>query len=264
MFSFFNRKAKCPVEEERRQWIDKAFIWLVHEFGADFIKNVKVLTPNETDFPFKFVGDEENAYEVLDVIAPPLNINVDDIEIEFYTEAESEIETGGAYYTNYFLKQADGEEYSSGHYRGKLADGKYHIGFETKFLNNPEQMIATLAHELLHIKLLGEERIKKNDETLTDLATIIFGLGIFGANSAFQLKSTRKDWGCIQSGYLSQMDWGYALALFAFIRKEKTPEWINFLTLNVKSDFEHSEKFISENEAIILKPAAKDNETSEF
>ena len=254
---FFSRKSKCPVDEERRQWIDKAFIWFIHKFSADNIKNRKVLTPQSSDFPFEFVGDEENAYEILDVIAPQMDLNVDDIEIDFYTEAEHEIKTGSAFRARIFLKQVEGEKYSSGLYWGKGEDGKYHIGLETKRLNKPEQMIATLAHELSHIKLLGEGRIKENNETLTDLTTIIFGLGIFGANAAFQFKNNSDSWGYSRSGYLTQMDWGYALALYAYIRKEKTPDWINFLTLNVKSDFKQSEKFISENEDIILQRVKK-------
>ena len=55
------------------------------------------------------------------------------------------------------------------------------------------------------------------------------------------------------------MDWGYALALFAYMREEKTPEWINFLTLNVKSDFKQSERFIDENRDIILKSTTENS-----
>jgi hypothetical protein len=136
---------------------------------------------------------------------------------------------------------------------GKKEDGKYHIGLESKYLNKPEQMIATLAHELAHIKLLGEERLKKNNETLTDLTTIIFGLGMFGANSAFQFRNSFDSWGYSRVGYLTQMDWGYALALLAFIKDEKSPDWSKFLTLNVRSDFEQSERFIDKNRNLILK-----------
>lgn len=257
MFGFFNKNNKCSIEEERRQWFDKSFLWLINNFGEDYIKGKKIITPQKSDFPFEFVGDEENAYEIVDVLAPQMDIEPDDIEIEFYTEAEIVLKTGNAANARVFLQQVENEKYSSGLYWGKREDGKFHIGLETKYLNHPEKMVATLAHELAHIKLLGEERIKKNNEPLTDLTTIVFGLGIFGANSAFQFINKSDSWGYSRSGYLTQMDWGYALALFAFLRKEKTPEWTEFLTLNVKSDFKQSERFIYENEEIILKPTPK-------
>lgn len=256
MFKFFSRSSssgKCPVTEDRRLAIDKSFARLLGIFGEDYVKSRRVLLPQEADFPFEFVGDEENAYEILDVLAPAMDLIADEIEIDFYSEAEAEIKTGGAYLSRIFLQAAEGEDYSAGLYHGKQPDGKYHIGVETKYLANAQQLIATLAHELAHVKLLGERRIRRNDETLTDLATIVFGLGIFGANTAFQFRNSFDSWGYSRSGYLTQMDWGYALALFAYVRAEKTPDWINFLTLNVREDFKQSERFIRENEEIILK-----------
>jgi len=90
---------------------------------------------------------------------------------------------------------------------------------------------------------------------LTDLTTIVFGLGIFNANAAFQTTAGFDSWGWSKSGYLSQMEWGYALALFAYIREEEEPAWIEFLTRNVKSDFRQSLKFIHANKEKIFQPS---------
>ena len=49
------------------------------------------------------------------------------------------------------------------------------------------------------------------------------------------------------------MEWGYGLALFAYIREEKNPDWINHLTLNVKSDFKQGMLFIENNEELLFK-----------
>jgi hypothetical protein len=48
------------------------------------------------------------------------------------------------------------------------------------------------------------------------------------------------------------MEWGYALSLFAYIRDEKTPNWIEYLTLNIKKDFKQGERFIENNKELIL------------
>lgn len=105
-------------------------------------------------------------------------------------------------------------------------------------------MVATLAHELSHIKLLGEERLLENDEQVTDLNTIIFGLGIFNANAAFASYQDFRSQGWRKLGYLTQMDWGYALALFAQLRGENDPDWTKHLCKNVKSDFAKSYRYL--------------------
>jgi hypothetical protein len=51
------------------------------------------------------------------------------------------------------------------------------------------------------------------------------------------------------------MEWGYALALLAFIREEKAPEWIRHLTVNVKGDFRQGERFIEYNKEVVFKEA---------
>jgi hypothetical protein len=101
-----------------------------------------------------------------------------------------------------------------------------------------------LAHELAHIKLLGEERLEQNDEQLTDLAAVAFGLGVFGANAAFSSYQDFTSFGWQQSGYLKQMDWGYVLALFARLRNEEDPEWAKHLCKNLQSDYTKSYRYL--------------------
>jgi hypothetical protein len=111
-------------------------------------------------------------------------------------------------------------------------------------------MVATLAHELAHVKLLGENRIEDNDEKLTDLTVLIFGFGIFNANAAFQTFRTSNSSGWRSLGYLSQMEWGYALALLARARMENSPGWVEHLCINVKRDFKMAEKFLQQEASL--------------
>ncbi|MEX0966516.1 MAG: hypothetical protein WD077_04710 [Bacteroidia bacterium] len=126
-------------------------------------------------------------------------------------------------------------------------NGKYHIALDRGNLQRPEILVATIAHELAHVKLLGEKKLETNDEYLTDLTTVFFGLGIFNANSCFQFYQSGARWGYNQLGYLRQEEWAYALALLAFMREEQNPEWSNFLCTSIKSDFKKSLKYIFEN-----------------
>jgi len=252
MFRIFRKnKEEFIIEESMREWIDSAFIWLLNSFNEDFIKKQKVLIPHYSDFPIKYDGQKESAYKTLEIVASQMNISAKEIHLDIYNEGHIEISTGGQ--GKIFLNQVEGDNYSVGLFWGKLADGKYHISLESTILNDPEKMVAVLAHEIAHIKL-SEEKIKEEDiEPLTDLTTIIFGLGIFNANSAFKFEQSSNYWAYSTSGYLSQMEWAYALALYSYIRNEKSPDWINYLTKNIKYDFYKSEKSILNNLDKVLK-----------
>ena len=256
MFGLFNKNknSSCPIDEETRQWIDRCFLWLMNSFGKENIIKRKVLTPHYNDFPIKYTGQPQTAFETLKIVASQMEINFDEIHLDIYSEGITEIDTGGFFGNRLFMKNDEQEKYSGGLYWGKHEDNKYHIGLEEKKLKEPQKIVATLSHELAHIKLLGENKLEKNNEHLTDLTTIIFGLGIFNANAAFQTTQGYDSWGWSKSGYLSQMEWGYALALFNYIREDENPEWINFLTTNVKSDLKQSLKFMKANKDKILSP----------
>ena len=96
--------------------------------------------------------------------------------------------------------------------------------------------------------MLGEKRIKENDEYLTDLLPIIFGFGIFNANSIFQYQQDLHGWRTNSQGYLNERIYGFALAKFALYRSDFDPEWSKYLAATVKEEFEKSMIYIKENE----------------
>ena len=92
---------------------------------------------------------------------------------------------------------------------------------------------------------------------------MIYGLGVFGANSAATFETGRFSWSHGRQGYLSQMDWGYALALNSHIRGDKSAEWKRYLTLNVKHDFEQGQRFIMKNPEKIFRSKGQPEGTAE-
>jgi len=247
MFGFFQNSSKAPISDEQRIWIESCFQWFCREFGADLVRSKRIMLPEPEYFPIDFCGSEENAFELLDIIAVQMDLDPDQIDINFYYEGQQEISTGAGAYARVFLRPAEGEGQAAGHYVGQDEDGCFQIGLNSRSLNNVEQLIATIAHELSHIKLLGEERIPQNNEQLTDLLMVIFGFGIFGANSATSFKTGAYSWSHGRSGYLSEMEWGYALAIHSHLRGEKSSDWQKYLRLNVRSDHKQSMKFINAN-----------------
>ena len=245
--SLFYEDNDCPVNSETREWLENCFLWFIDSFGREKIETVNILTPTPEDFPIKYDGELQSVLSTLAIVAKQMEVNPNDIVVDVYEETRTEFDAGGVFGNRLFLQNIETQNYSGGLYFGLQEDNKYHIALEKNQLNNPISIVATLAHEIAHIKLLGEKRIEENNEDLTDLIVIIFGLGIFNANAAFQTKKDFDSWGWSTSGYLSQMEWGYALALFAHIRGEENPDWVNFLSTNIKSDFEKSIEFIYHN-----------------
>jgi hypothetical protein len=256
MFGLFGKKIpdKCPISEDNRIWLEKSFSLLLDIFDRQKIKQRKILVPHHSDFPIKYNGTDQNAFDTIKIVAAQMDVDFDDIQLDFYNDGVRELSTGSPLNGGrIFLNSYDDDKGSAGLYFGRQEDNKYHIALERRKLHQPENMVATLAHEIAHIKLLGENRVDENDEKLTDLTTVVFGLGIFNANAAFQTFTTVDSSGWRKMGYLTQMEWGYALSLLAYIRDEKTPGWIEYLTLNVKSDFKQGEQFIANNEDLIFK-----------
>ncbi len=67
--------------------------------------------------------------------------------------------------------------------------GVYRIWIEVTNLDAPFSIVATCAHELAHVVLLGQGRISpdaEDHEQLADLLPVFFGLGVFSANAVIR------------------------------------------------------------------------------
>lgn len=249
-FWFWNKnKNDCPVDEETRVFIENSMKWLVNTFGRQKTIERKVLTPHTDDFPITYDGSAKSARETLRIIARQMEVDYTKIHIDIYKEGQTEVDTGGDGLpgSRIFMQNAEEQTYSGGMFWGKQKDKRYHIGIEERKLKLPLELVATLAHEVAHLKLIKAKKKKSDNERLTDITTIVFGMGVFNANVAFQSYKGEGSWGWKKSGYLIQQEWAYALALFAKLRNEQQPEWVQFLTANVKADFEKSMKYLNNN-----------------
>jgi hypothetical protein len=251
MFGFFKKDNNaCPLSEETRVWLENSLIWLINQFGEQKLLSVTTLLPTQEHFPVKFDGTEQMARDIMAIVARQMDVDANGISLDFYNQQLLEI-TGDGGFTLYGQPYED-ESYSAGQYAGKDENNKFSIAIELGQLKKPEDLVATFAHEIAHIKLLGEGRMEENHEDLTDLVTVFFGLGVFNANSAFRFHSDANKWSYSKQGYLPQQEWAYALALYAYIRQEKNPAWIKFLSKNIQSDFKKSEAYIYDNTDKVL------------
>jgi hypothetical protein len=251
MFNFFKSNKKYePLDKDMRKYFENNFLWLIQEFSEPKIEERKILTPTIADFPITWKKDRENAIDAFKIVCSNMQLDSNEIKLDFYNNGLKEIDMG----TSVIFLESDPENpEAAGLYHHKKVDGKYCISIDEALLERPDSLIATIAHELSHVKLLGEKKLEDNDEMLTDLATVIFGLGIFNANCAFQFYNQIDRWGYSKLGYLNVEEWAYVLALFAYIRHEDEPQWKKFLSKTIKSDFEKCLKYMIDNEAEIFK-----------
>ena len=109
-------------------------------------------------------------------------------------------------------------------------------------LDNPDlsaEELATLAHELVHHILRSDQcQIEdlEEEEFLTDLASIFFGMGIFTSNAVFSFEqftnTMGQGWKASREGYIDEETAGYALACFAYMKGETKPVWKKYLETN--------------------------------
>jgi len=232
---------QSPLKDDRRQWVESTFQWLTGAFGRQAILDRKVLVPHYSDFPIRYNGDPQTATDTLDIVSSQMEIAPANIDLNIYDDTINQLSTGSPTGSRLTVV-AEGEPPTDEPWPERNEAGKYSISLKKSRLQYPELLVATLARDLAKIKLRGEARIDAPDEPLTDLTTLIFGLGVFNANAAFMsqnINSTGK------KARMTQMEWGYGLALFAHFRNEKKPAWTEHLVKNIRSDFARSEQYVA-------------------
>ena len=251
MFNFLNKNKKSePLNYELRKYFEQSFLWLNQEFASPLIKDRKILTPTQDSFAIKWDKTRDNAYSALEIISQNMQIQLSDLELNFYSNGLKEIDMGN---NIIFLQNDKNYEEAAGLYYGKNKNGKYEIALDEALLENPLNLIATIGHELSHVKLLGEKEMDYTDEMLTDFTTVFFGLGIINANCCFEFIQQSDRWGYNKLGYLRYDEWAYSLALFAFAREEDSPEWKKYLGKTILKEFDKSLNYMISNEVEIFK-----------
>jgi hypothetical protein len=196
--------------------------------------------PTPNFFPDPYDGSEESVRVLLDRVCGYMDVVPDLVSLQFIAES-----------ANLWLLN------ENGHYLPPHAAGTYEEGEETFIvsihsseLDNPMGLVGTMAHELAHVRLLGERRISDDaydNELLTDLTVVFFGLGVFLANSPRNWESDYGKWpgtSLNRSKYMSPPMFGYALAHLAWFRGEDKPGWARHLHLNARPNFKQALRFL--------------------
>ncbi len=91
------------------------------------------------------------------------------------------------------------------------------------------------------------------EEFATDLAVVFFGFGVFGGNPSFQFNQTRDDgqgtqgWSIDRIGYLTQNEWGLALAIRAALTEDDMAPLADHGSIGLLTHFKNNMKYLRKN-----------------
>jgi hypothetical protein len=242
----FWSKPTMTLPAEEQEWIDQSFNWLLKQFGNDYFLRRQTVLPVAAAFPDRYDGNEDSALQVFRRICVYMDVDPDSVEVSFFEDWEQ--------LSDNKLKLAVEEKPGAAgyYYHPKEPGGKMRIALRASKLLDPIALVATIAHELGHVILLGGGRISRDQEKhehLTDLITVFLGMGIFTANAAFQFHQWRshshQGWKASRLGYMSEEMFGYSLAGYCWLRQEPKPRWTDLLNMNVRHYFKNSLAYLN-------------------
>jgi hypothetical protein len=244
MWNFKKQKKKdpLPIPDRDSDWMLDAFRWVCLEYGEDLITDAPILLPDAEYLPKNLPITEDGIYELLSVVCYQMAIEYDTIELTIIQQPSKSVNEDSGY--PIFLMADEETSQYAGLYRGASENGKFQIEISSDTFRSLDSSVAILAHELSHVILSGITKVKNLDEYLVELFIVCQGLGIFSANSAFEFHKGSESWGYSKQGYLNQAEWALALALYASIRNETNPSWVNYLVPGVKTEFIKSMKYV--------------------
>lgn len=252
MFGF---RPKLPVSEEDRQWLDDGFNRLSRMLGHKRMLEAKLILPDADHFPDHYDKSELAVEKMLCRICNYMKVDRSQIDLEIFPDETEELKEMLPYWKG-------SHNGCAGLYvHPDDESNRMVVALRSSQLDDPMALVATLAHELGHVILLGGslmEHSVKDMEPMTDLLTVFLGFGIFNANSAARLTKWQNDrkqgWSMQRLGYLPEEIYGYALARFAHERGERDPKWAKHLSTNVQTYFKKSAAWLANNQAMQKAP----------
>lgn len=221
-----------PIDTESREWIDSRSSWIINQFGLERILSSKVIATDADLLEEYRADDYDSVLGLFRKICETMDIEFESIDFYFMDN-----------------QNQDGDNGVLGLYQS-LGNGMHSISIDLALLKSPVELIATLAHELCHVLLIGHNRItgeEDDHEPLTDLLTVFLGFGALSGNSVLRDESWHdghaRFWHIRRAGYLTMPMYGYAIAIFAMLRNEGPREWKPRLRLDVRNAFMKSIKY---------------------
>lgn len=258
----FWSKPKLLISPDSQKWIEAGFQWLLEQFGRDYFLSRRTILPTAAYFPDPYRGTEDCVLRVVHRTCGYMDVAPDSVEVSFFEEA-------GVKDRSVRPIQESRSGAAGLYFHTDNSTAKAQIAIHSKQLQKPMALVATIAHELGHVILLGGGRLSreyKSHEYITDLLTVFLGMGIFTANAAFQFNqwqdNSHQGWSASRQGYLSEELFGYALAVYCRMRGETRPEWTDMLAMNVRHYFKGTLAYFAKGGQTSLTPLTQSKQSA--
>lgn len=232
-----------------RIWLDTGLDWCRREFGVAVARN-PIALPTADFFPADFAGSGGQVDELVRRVGAVMGADAGSLTVKLFGSLSSD---GRAASKDRIGRRTVGRYRSVG--------GRNQIELDLARADEPAVFAAVVAHELGHVRVLGEaprvhDHYGVDDEQLTDLVTVHLGMGIFTANAAYRYTKSVRGFSVLPMGdltdrmltgtahdptfalgYLSTNQYGYALARHCLLRGETDPPWSRYLEPGVRLAF---------------------------
>ncbi len=132
------------------------------------------------------------------------------------------------------------------------------VTYDPALADDPGALIAVLAHELAHLILSDWPDLPGGrlvNERATDLATVLMGFGLFGANAAFTFRRyadpISSGWCSSRRGYLEEREWCFALAVLLELKGQDEVVALRRLKPHLASDLKSAHRSLQRRPALI-------------
>lgn len=226
MLSLF--RPSCPLDLREKVWTELRMGWLVERFGWQRMRDAQVALPTSQFFPEIRDGSHAEAEQTFARVCRHLGVQPEHVRLEIVPDDA--------------VPERSNDDTDANVTTVRVLES---------MLTDQETLIAGMARFVTVDRLQRSGNLTGTEEDaswLVELATVFFGMGIFGANVAVQHRETTdgalRRWTIRRHGHLPARVYGYAMALFAVSRRERQSAWARMLGHDALDAFRRGIRFL--------------------
>jgi hypothetical protein len=268
VFGWFAPRSPCDAEAKR--WVENRLEWLSKQFGLHVLLERAIVVPTAEYFPDPWDGAEEAVQAMFRRTCGYMGVEPTQIRLHVYRARSSNSSdrsfaagtwSGGGSLSMSYSEDRRTAEGGAAWPTRQFRSSRSTIQLERSTLDRPSDVVGVLAHELAHERLIGEARVSGNsfdNELLTDLTAVFFGLGVFLANNPRKSTGELLHWPGTElrrPEYLSEPMLAYALAHIAWHRDEPNSAWAKHLRWAPRAAFKAALRYLQKTSDSTFLPA---------
>lgn len=267
MFQLF--KSKPLLSEADLTFQVATYAWLLKHFGGDdFYKTTQLVLPTSSFFPEQVSEPKQAALATFESVKQHAGMATWQCQLVAQDDDINPVVSPTMVVQNAPV-QPNGTFQAT-------EDNNVVITYKPSLIGQPIQLVATLAHELSHYLTATAQEPPpggwENWEFATDITATFLGFGIFMANSAFNFRqysnAESQGWQSNTSGYLSEQEHIYALAIFLKLKQLPISHALVHLKPHFRKFLKKADKeldksgYIAELSEVVYQPNQTDTDSA--